>query len=204
MTYPGVTLYDRMNLKLNDSEITCLLGPSGCGKTTLLRLLAGTLTPGSGSITPDVGGRISYLFQESRLLPWMTVLENAIYLMDESSPLSQRRERGCRLLARVGLSGSEHHYPRELSGGMTRRVALARMLGKDAALLLMDEPFLSLDHELRFQLVDLTRKILHDDARTALCVTHDLSIAERLADRIIRLARTDHHTVVESDRRVGA
>ena len=202
MTYPGVRLYDGMNLKLNDSEIVCLLGPSGCGKTTLLRMLAGTVTPSYGSITPDLSGRISYLFQESRLLPWMTVLENTIYLMDENMPLTERRERGRRLLDRVGLAGFEKHYPRELSGGMTRRTALARTLGKEAGLLLMDEPFLSLDGELRSQLVDLTGRILRDDRRTTLCVTHDVSIAERLADRVISLARHNSHTVLDSDRRV--
>ena len=202
MTYPGVRLYDGLDLKLNDAEIVCLLGPSGCGKTTLLRLLAGTVTPSSGSIAPDLTGRISYLFQESRLLPWMTVLENTIYLMDEGVPLAERRERGRRLLNRVGLAGFEEHYPHELSGGMTRRTALARTLGKEAGLLLMDEPFLSLDGELRSQLVDLTGRILRDDRRTALCVTHDVFVAERLADRVITLARPNSHTVLDSDRRV--
>ena len=202
MTYPGVTLYDGLNLTLHDAETVCLLGPSGCGKTTLLRLLAGTLSPMSGFITPDVTGKISYLFQESRLLPWMTVLENTIYLMDERLPLPERRARGRHLLERVGLARFEHHRPRELSGGMNRRVALARMLGKDAALLLMDEPFLSLDETLRCQLVALTRHILNAGRQTALCVTHDVSVAEHLADRIIRLARPDQYTVIVSDRRI--
>ncbi len=189
-SYPGHTVFKNLNLSLKSGDITCLLGPSGCGKTTLLHLLAGTVKADSGKVEPDTAGNVGYLFQESRLLPWMTVLDNAAYLMCHSLSRAERRAKASRLLTRVGLEGFENHFPGELSGGMARRVALARMIGKEASLVLMDEPFSSVDAELKHKLMELTRKVIKDENRTVLCVTHDLSVAEKIGDRIIRMENT--------------
>ena len=196
MSYPGVTLFHRLSLSLADGEIVCLLGPSGSDKITLLNILAGSVHPSGGEITPRTAGRVSYLFQESRLLHRLTVLENTIYLMDDGIPLESRREKGMVLIEKLGLGGFEHRYPDELSGGMARRAALGRMLGRNAGLILMDEPFSSLDGTLRGRLADLTGRLLREENSTALCVTHDESAARGLGDRIIRFVRAEGRTFI--------
>ncbi len=177
-------------------KITCLLGPSGCGKTTLLNLLAGTVKPDTGTISPDTTGKVAFLFQESRLLPWMNVIGNVSYLMDTHMPEKIRKQKGMELIRKVGLKGFEQSYPAELSGGMERRVSLARALGKNASLFLMDEPFSSLDDRLKDRMAVLMKELFRKEKRTVLHVTHDTRIANEIADRIVYMERTGGKTVI--------
>ena len=197
MTYPGITIFKDLNFGLEEGKITCLLGPSGCGKTTLLNLLAGTVKPQSGTISPDTTGKVAFLFQESRLLPWMNVLDNVSYLMDQHIHIDERKAQGLELIKKVGLSGFEYSYPDELSGGMERRVSLARALGKNASLFLMDEPFSSLDDVLKDRMTELMKELFRKEKRTVLHVTHDTRTARELGDRIIYMKREDGRTVIE-------
>jgi NitT/TauT family transport system ATP-binding protein len=196
-SYPEITVFKDLDFTLEAEKITCLLGPSGCGKTTLLNLLAGTITPDSGSIYPDIKNRVSFVFQESRLLPWITVLNNVIYLMDDKMQTKEKKEKGLELIRKVGLTGFENSYPGELSGGMARRVSLARALGKDASVLLMDEPFSSLDDELKNRMIEILRGLIETEKKTVLYVTHDKRVASLLADRIVLMERLYDRTVIK-------
>ena len=197
--YPGVTVFEDLDFSLEAGKITCLLGPSGCGKTTLLNLLAGSLPADSGTIYPEIRGNLSFIFQESRLLPWLTVLKNVIYLMDEKLSLKEKKIRGFELIERVGLAGFEDRFPGELSGGMARRVTLARALGKKASLLLMDEPFSSLDDELKDRMIELLKDLTEAENKTVLYVTHDKRVAARLADRTVYMMRKGGISVIREE-----
>ena len=154
-------------MDIEDKEFIVFVGPSGCGKTSLLRLLSGLLLPDSGNVTRETD-RISYLFQDTALLPWLTVLENVnLVLSDGKQTIDEARE----WLSLVGLSEDTERYPYELSGGMRQRVALARALCTDADLLLLDEPFRGLDDALREQMRHLIHTVRH--GKTTVIVTHD-------------------------------
>ena len=188
--YGARLVFDDLSLHLGAGTITCLLGPSGAGKSTLLRLLAGliTLPPNATLRAGDslpLSGRVAYMDQRDLLLPWLSVLDNVILgakLRGESPQLE--RARG--LLAAVGLSGREHDPPASLSGGQRQRVALARTLMEDRPLVLMDEPFSSLDAVTRHQLQGLAARLLRH--RTVLLVTHDPAEALRLGHVVHVLA----------------
>ena len=178
-----------LRFEVERGELVCVVGPSGCGKTTLLNIIAGLEGDFVGRMTlpPMTGGRpaIGYVFQNARLLPWRTVLENIELVMP---PHDGRRKRALDLLAATGLGDVAHVYPERLSVGMGRRVALARAFAIDPQLLLLDEPFVSLDEptadRLRLLLLDIWRR----QPTTVLFVTHDLREAILLADRIILLS----------------
>ncbi|ADK82248.1 ABC transporter ATP-binding protein [Sediminispirochaeta smaragdinae] len=176
----GIEVFRRFSLEFPEGEITAILGPSGCGKTTLLHLIAGLLIPSDGSIGRDTGEAVSYLFQEPRLLPWMTVLENVCLVNKDEGAVR-------RFLEIVGLRSSASRYPGELSGGMRQRVAMARAFAFDASMLLMDEPFQALDLALRLSLVNAFRHIWGQEPRTSIFVTHDIQEALVLGDRIFVL-----------------
>ncbi len=175
-------IFDQFSLRVMADEIVCLLGPSGCGKTTLLNAIAGLSAIAGGKI--DVrAAHIGYVFQEDRLLPWQTVYDN-IAFVNRVAP----REQILALIEKMGLAGYAEHYPSQLSGGMRQRCAIARAFNYSAELLLMDEPFKSLDYSLRFkmvaQLIDMWRSYRH----AIVYVTHDIDEALLLADRIIIMA----------------
>lgn len=193
-----------------DGRPTALLGPSGCGKTTLLRLLAGLLAPAGGELgslpgesaegwqgIPLAAGRVSFVFQEPRLLPWRTALENiALPLV----PLFGRRpasERALAYLAMVGLETKSRAFPDELSGGQRQRVSIARAFAYPSELILMDEPFQSLDLPLRVQLMELTLDLLRKEPRDLLAVTHDPREAIYLADRVVVLSSAPVRIVLD-------
>ena len=178
-----------IDLHLRPGEFVALLGASGCGKSTLLRLIAGLDTPTTGEITiggrkvSDCDPRCAMVFQEPRLLPWRTVAQN-VALGARGVPNAETPEA---MLERVGLSGSARAWPHQLSGGMAQRVGLARAFVRKPAVLLLDEPFAALDAFTRLQMGDLLREVCRDRSRTVLLVTHDVSEALRLADRVVLL-----------------
>ena len=170
-----------------------LLGPSGCGKTTLLRLLMGLDTPSGGELAIAPGLRRSYVFQEPRLVPWRTALENVLLPLKLTGQVdAATRERAATLLGERGLGERLRHFPRELSGGMQMRVALARALVDEPQLLLLDEPFAALDERTRFRLQDLLLDLKTRLALQFVFVTQSISEAVYLGDYILMLDDTGH------------
>ncbi|HSB97752.1 MAG TPA: ATP-binding cassette domain-containing protein [Spongiibacteraceae bacterium] len=170
-----------------------LLGPSGCGKTTLLRLLMGleSASGGSISIAPELATQMSYVFQEPRLVPWRTCLENVLLPLEltaQNNPAA--RARAIDLLGQLGLSERLQHFPRELSGGMQMRVALARALITQPKIILLDEPFAALDERTRFRLQDLLLELKAQLTLQYVFVTHSIAEAIYLGDRILLLDHT--------------
>ena len=172
-----------VDLDIAPGEFVALLGPSGCGKSTLLRALAGLDHDVKGSGVINVPDRVSVVFQDSRLLPWDTVLGNVtLGLRDHDADAKARRA-----LAEVGLAGREKSWPHELSGGEQQRVALARSLVREPQLLLADEPFGALDALTRIKMHGLLRELVAAHRPAVLLVTHDVDEAIALADRIVVL-----------------
>lgn len=180
-TFTRKGVLNGIDLDIAPGEFVALLGRSGSGKSTLLRALAGIDHEAEGSGEIELPERLSVIFQDARLLPWMRALDNVLL------GTSGRRERGREALAEVGLAGREQAWPHELSGGEQQRVALARALVREPALLLADEPFGALDALTRIQMHALLRRLsdVHDPA--VLLVTHDIDEAILLADRIVLL-----------------
>ena len=176
MAYGEKQILSGFSLSLSSPGHYALLGPSGRGKTTLLRLIAGLERPQSGTIHLPKDARIAFCFQEDRLLPWKTVLENIVLVCHDSQKAKYWIER-------VGLSGEENSYPASLSGGMKRRASLARALAYDSDILLMDEPFRALDEQTHAEMLALVRDAAK--GRLLLLVTHDEADAEGM--NVIRL-----------------
>ncbi|NVH74189.1 ABC transporter ATP-binding protein [Paraburkholderia sp. JPY432] len=177
--YGSRVVIDALDLEIRAGEFVALLGESGCGKTTLLRALAGLDRPDAGQISAPE--RPSVVFQEHRLLPWATLWEN-VALGHETLV---GRAGAARALAEVGLAGREDDWPRNLSGGQAQRVALARGLVRDPALLLLDEPFAALDALTRIKMHGLVKELVARHQPGVLLVTHDVDEALALADRIL-------------------
>lgn len=177
-----IVVFDKLNLRIDPSEVTVLVGKSGCGKTTLLRLLAGLEKPTSGSITMPEGISSGMVFQEPRLMPWLTCEKNVTLGMKKPDPADTAR-----ILKLVGLQGYEKAFSFQLSGGMKQRAALARTLIRKPNLILMDEPFASLDGSARKAMQDELLKIRKETNAGIVFVTHDMSEAFRLGNRILRI-----------------
>ncbi|WP_295856435.1 ABC transporter ATP-binding protein [uncultured Xylophilus sp.] len=191
---------DRVSFDLPAGTLGCLLGPSGCGKTTVLRAIAGfeplqagsirlggAVLSGDGIHLPPERRRVGMVFQEFALFPHLDAARNIAFGL-RGQPRETQQRRVAELLALVGLPDAAARYPHELSGGQQQRIALARALAPSPALLLLDEPFSSLDPATRARLAREVRSILRDAGQTALMVTHDEGEAEALADRIGRMA----------------
>jgi NitT/TauT family transport system ATP-binding protein len=190
--FSGKTVLERVDLALYENSFTCLLGPSGCGKSTLLNMMAGFLTPTTGEILIDgnvvkgPGKDRGVVFQEYALFPWRTVLDNvAIGPMFQGKSKKDQREIALLHLGKVGLTRSAHMFPGSLSGGMKQRVAIARALANDPSTLLMDEPFGALDAQTRETLQEEMKRIWEHERKTVVFVTHSISEAIFLADRIV-------------------
>ncbi|MCO6417313.1 ABC transporter ATP-binding protein [Siccirubricoccus sp. KC 17139] len=184
-----------VDLDLYENSFTCLLGPSGCGKSTLLNMIAGFTQPTAGQVLVDgkaVQGPSAdrgVVFQEYALFPWRTAIDNVAFgPMLKGMPKAQQREIAKRYLAMVGLAGHEGKYPGNLSGGMKQRVAIARALANDPSVLLMDEPFGALDAQTRETLQEEMLRIWEHERKTVVFVTHSISEAIFLADRIVVMA----------------
>jgi sulfonate transport system ATP-binding protein len=184
-----VEVLNNINLEVSPGEILVLLGPSGCGKSTLLRLIAGLELPTEGKVEIDsesvtgVDPRCSFVFQEPRLLPWLTLIKNVLIGTRGKKTSSEPAE----LLKAVGLSGFENHLPRQVSGGMAQRAALARGLAGEPGVLLLDEPFAALDALTRLQMQDLLLDVVAESGATVILVTHDIDEALHLGDRVVVL-----------------
>lgn len=179
-----------VSLTVGRGELVVFLGPSGCGKTTLLRIIAGLESPTSGTIESNgsLDGKTAnaMVFQGRSVFPWMTVEQNAAYgLSIRGTGKDEQRRTIDRLLDTVGLSAFRKAYPHQLSEGMRQRVAIARALAVDPELLLMDEPFGSLDEQTRFILQDEVLRIWDGTGKTVIVVTHSIDEALTLADRVV-------------------
>ncbi len=184
------------SFEVADNELCILLGPSGCGKSTLLRMVAGLEEPTSGTLVLDgqeiagPGGDRGMVFQSYTSFDWLTVQENVEYGMRLNGvPKGERRERAEYFINLVQLTRFQSAYPSQLSGGMKQRVAIARTLANDPAILLMDEPFGALDAETRWAMQELLMGIMETSQTTVLMVTHDIEEAIFLADRILFMSR---------------
>jgi NitT/TauT family transport system ATP-binding protein len=195
-TFGELRALQDINLAVERGEFIALVGPSGCGKTTFLRIVAGLEPASSGEVTLDgrvvrgPGGDRGFVFQSDNLLPWRTVFANAIIGREVAGQVGlAERQRTMELLKLVGLEGFEHYHPRQLSGGMRQRVNLARALAIDPEILLMDEPFSSLDAQTREIMQTELMRIWEDGRKTVLFVTHQIDEAVFLADRVLVFAR---------------
>jgi ABC-type nitrate/sulfonate/bicarbonate transport system ATPase subunit len=180
------------DLDVAENDFVTILGPSGCGKSTMLRIVAGLDRPTTGDVLLD-GRRIDgpgadrgMVFQSYTLFPWLDVLDNVCFgLRERGLPRAQQVEVAQGFIRRVGLTGFEHHYPKQLSGGMQQRTALARALANGPRMLLMDEPFGALDHQTRELMQELLLGIWEAERKTVLFVTHDIDEAVFMGSRVV-------------------
>ncbi|MCT4618310.1 MAG: ABC transporter ATP-binding protein [Marinisporobacter sp.] len=179
------------SLEVNKEEILCIIGPSGCGKSTMLNMISGNLIPSKGELV-NKSKNISYVFQEDRLLPWKSVYEN-IHIVNRRNTKDQIKA----LIERVGLEGFENYYPVNLSGGMRQRCSIARAFNYEADLLLMDEPFKSLDYNLRFTMIEHLLNLWEMKRNSIVFVTHEIDEALLLGDRILVLSNRPTKVIKE-------
>jgi NitT/TauT family transport system ATP-binding protein len=187
-----ITAVDDVSLTVAAGEFLAVIGPSGCGKSTLFNIIGGLIGGHDGEVL--VAGErvrgphpaIGMVFQEESTFPWRTVIDNVAFPLEiAGTPKAERLEQAKRFIKMVGLSGFENRYPAELSGGMRQRVAIARTLASRPKILLMDEPFASLDEQTRLLLGDKVLQIQQELAQTTLLITHNITEAVQLADRIL-------------------
>ena len=180
-----------VDFEVKDNDFVTILGPSGCGKSTLLRIVAGLDHATSGRVLLDgvpvegPGADRGMVFQSYTLFPWLTIEQNIRFgLRERGMPEAQQKERAAYFIAKVGLRGFEQHFPKQLSGGMQQRTAIARALANDPKILLMDEPFGALDNQTRVLMQELLLGIWESERKTVLFVTHDIDEAIFMANRV--------------------
>ena len=177
-----------LDLTVESGEFISIVGPSGCGKSTILSMLAGLLVPSEGKL--EVNGNIGYMLQKDHLLHWRNIRSNALLGLEIQKKLTPENMAYVEsLLEQYGLGEFKEHFPWQLSGGMRQRVALIRTLAVRPDILLLDEPFSALDYQTRLRVSDEIGSIIRQEKKTAILVTHDISEAISLADRVIVLTR---------------
>ena len=188
---------DSLNFTVENGEFVSVIGPSGCGKTTILSLAAGLLKPSGGEIVRG-NGEFGYMLQRDALFPWLTV-EGNIFLPLEVKKRNtpEMREKAVNLAVKYGLKDFLKKTPKELSGGMRQRVALIRTLAAEPEILLLDEPFSALDYQTRLEVCDDVQRIIKSEKKTALLVTHDISEAIALSDKVVVLSARPARVVAE-------
>ncbi|RWZ58085.1 ABC transporter ATP-binding protein [Halobacillus fulvus] len=200
-TFDGTSVLDHLTFQLKDKEFVSILGPSGSGKSTLFHVIGGLLSPDSGDIVMDGSsitgqrGKISYMPQSPSLLPWRTVLENV--LLGSEIQGKTDREQALRMIEKSGLSGYEHTYPEQLSGGMKQRVSFIRSLLSPQPVICLDEPFSALDEFTRHDMQKWLLSIWEEHQRSILFITHNIEEALFLSDRIIVLSDRPAHVQKE-------
>jgi NitT/TauT family transport system ATP-binding protein len=195
-TYPGgVEALRDVSIAFPQGQLSTLLGPSGCGKTTLLKIIAGLIPHDGGEVwvkgrkVDAPGPERAFVFQDFALLPWASVLRNVAFGLElRGMPRAEREELARRYIAEVGLKGFEERHPGELSGGMKQRVGLARALSVDADIILMDEPFSSVDEQTRRKFQEDLLALLRQHRKTVIFVTHSIEEAAYLSDQIVLLS----------------
>ena len=209
-----------VDFDVKENDFVTILGPSGCGKSTMLRIVAGLDHPTSGRVLLDgrpvegPGADRGMVFQSYTLFPWLTIEQNIRFgLRERGMPESQQKERAQYFIAKVGLRGFEQHFPKQLSGGMQQRTAIARALANDPKILLMDEPFGALDNQTRVLMQELLLGIWEAERKTVMFVTHDIDEAIFMANRVavfsarpgriktelaVQLAHPRHYTIKTS------
>lgn len=187
---------DRIRLTVAPGEFVSLIGQSGCGKSTLLSLMAGILEPSSGEVrvhgerVTGPSPRVGYMLQQDYLFEWRSILDNAtLGAQIQGRPIKAARERAAHLLHKCGMGNFLHHFPRQLSGGMRQRVALARTLVTDPDVVLLDEPFSALDSQTRLAIADEVVEVLREEGKSVVLVTHDIGEAIAMTDRVVVLSR---------------
>lgn len=192
----GVEALRDITLALPRGELSTFLGPSGCGKTTLLKIIAGLISPSDGEVwvkgnkVSGPGPERAFVFQDFALLPWASVLRNVAFGLElRGVPKDKREEIARKYITEVGLSSFESRYPHQLSGGMKQRVGLARALAIDADIVLMDEPFSSVDEQTRRKFQEELLDLLKINQKTVIFVTHSIEEAAYLSDQIVLLSQ---------------
>ena len=196
-SYGTLKVLDGISAEFPLSSVSAILGPSGCGKTSLLNLLAGLAKPESGRLEGFPGSSFSYCFQEPRLLPWLSARDNLLFALSGLTDAETKTRRTDSFLGGAGLASFAASLPGELSGGMKRRLALARAFAFPSNILLLDEAFSAVDLKLRIDLMDLFARLWEEERRTTILVTHEIQDAHYLADRIIVLSRRPA-TIIET------
>jgi NitT/TauT family transport system ATP-binding protein len=184
VSFGSIEVFHHLSLEISRGEFVAVVGPSGCGKTTLLNLFSGFLKPSSGNVL--CSGRVRTVYQEDSLFPWQTAAQNIAMGLRELSETERKRQLA-EMLRLINLEEFAGHYPHQLSGGMRQRVELARALAGASDILLLDEPFSSLDYLTRLRLRRELARMLEELPRTVVLVTHDIEEAAQLADRILVL-----------------
>jgi len=186
VSFGSVEVFRDLSLEISRGEFVAVVGPSGCGKTTLLNLFSGFLTPSSGLVV--CSGRVRTVYQHDSLFPWQTAAQNIAMGLRDLSSEAERDRQLKEMLRLIKLEEFAAHYPHQLSGGMRQRVELARALAGATDILLLDEPFSSLDYLTRLRLRRELARMLEELPRTVVLVTHDIEEAAQLADRILVLS----------------
>jgi NitT/TauT family transport system ATP-binding protein len=192
----GVRALENVSFALPKGELTSIIGPSGCGKTTTLKIIAGLIQPTSGEVLVNgspvrgPGPDRAVVFQDFALMPWATVLRNAAFGLElRRVPRKEREATAREYIAKMNLTGFEDHYPHQLSGGMRQRVGLARAMAVDADILLMDEPFASVDEQIRRKFQEDLLELLGDERKTVVFVTHSIEEAVYVSDQVVIMTR---------------
>ena len=182
---------ENINLEVYENDFIALVGPSGCGKSTILSIIGKLQKESSGKIEfEDKNIKVGYMFQEDALFPWLTVFDNCMLGLKIQKNVTKENKNYVRnLLKKYGLSSFEKSYPKELSGGMRQRVALIRTLAIKPDILLLDEPFSALDYQTRIAVSDDVYKIIKEEKKTAIMVTHDLEEAVSVANKVVVLSK---------------
>ena len=183
---------ENLSFSVSKGEFVAIIGPSGCGKTTLLSLAAGLIKPSDGTV--ESRGSFGYMLQKDELFPWRTIEKNIFLPLEvKKQNTPEHRERARALAVKYGLGDFLQSYPAELSGGMRQRAALIRTLSTDPDILLLDEPFSALDYQTRLNVTEDVSTIIRSEGKTALLITHDISEAISLADRVLVLTKRPAH-----------
>lgn len=183
-----INVLNELNINVKDGEIVCIVGPSGCGKSTILNIISGLISPTSGEVI--VNGKCGYMFQKDNLFEWRTVYKNVLLgleIMHECT--DENKKRALMLLEKYGLLEFKDYYPSQLSGGQRQRVALIRTLLLNPDILLLDESFSALDFQTRLLVNEDVYKIIKEEKKTAIIVTHDISEAISMGDRVLVLSQ---------------